>query len=62
MDYYSRGWNSLFLQNVNYSISVIFKNEFHIKMSSNQFDLHLTLPEMLWSFNFYFLMETDDRN
>ena len=52
MNNYSRGWNSLFLYNVNYSISVIFKNEFYVKMSSNQFDLHFTLPEMSWSFNF----------
>ena len=27
MDNYSRGWNSLFLKNVNYSISVIFVND-----------------------------------
>ena len=44
MDNYSRGWNSLFLQDMNYSISVVFKNEFQVKMSSNQFDMHFTLP------------------
>ena len=43
-------------------LTVIFKNEFHVKMSSNQFDLHFTLLEMSWPFNFYFLTETDDRN
>ena len=62
MDNYSRGWNSLFLWNVIYNIYVVFENEFQVTMSSNQFDLHLTLSEMSWFFNFYFLFETDDRN
>ena len=56
------GWNYLFLWNVDYCISVVFKNKFQVKMSSNQFDLHFTLLEMSWSFNFYFIIETDDRN
>ena len=46
MDNYSRGWNSLFLWNVVYNIYVVFENEFQVTMSSNQFDLHLTLSEM----------------
>ena len=61
-DNYSRGWNSLFLGNVKHSISVVFKNEFLVKMSSNQFDLHFTVTEISLSLNFYYLMETDDRN
>ena len=31
-------------------------------MSSNQFDLHFNLPDESQSFNFYFLIETDDWN
>ena len=31
IDNYSRGWNSLFLWNVKYSISVRFKNKFLVK-------------------------------
>ena len=28
MDNNSKGWNSFFLKNANYSISVVFKNEY----------------------------------
>ena len=31
-------------------------------MSSNQFYLQFAFLEMSWSFNFYFLIETDDKN
>ena len=34
------------------TVFLSYKNEFQVKMSSNEFDLHFTFPKMYWSFNF----------
>ena len=60
MDYYSGAGTPHFFRMLTFFI--VFKNKFLVKMSSNQFYLHFALLEMSWSFNFYFLIETDDKN